>query len=250
MMTYGKYNSILKITTVFSLMFIAFVVVFYTPEQAHAAPWLGEPIYQVLSNTSSGMGKITAEVWTITMNVVNSFVLALLIYVAFMNILRIQMDSYAVKKFLPTFIMTIILANFSFLIARIIIDIGNIAISIFLTGNQQNNLSGAFDELIKQQPIAPGKEESGANYYAIINAYIFKQFFVIAGAIMMFILSFVFLVRNYMLYFLIAIAPLGFLAMALPITKKYFQQWWGTFTKWVFMPVVSVFWLWLGGQFV
>ncbi len=252
-----KHNLIQQAITVSSLMFIAFVVVFYTPEQAHAAPWLGEPIYQVLSNTSSGMGKITADVWTVTMNVVNSFVLALLIYVAFMNILRIQMDSYAVKKFLPTFIMTIILANFSFLIARIIIDLGNIVISIFLAGNQQNALSGAFDKLIVCDnpgdlgcPIAPDKVEPGANYYAVINAYIFKQFFVIAGAIMMFILSFVFLVRNYMLYFLIAIAPLGFLAMALPITKKYFQQWWGTFTKWVFMPVVSVFWLWLGGQFV
>lgn len=252
-----KHNLIQQAITVSSLMFIAFVVVFYTPEQAHAASWFGEPIYKVLGNTGSGMGKITSDVWTVTMNVVNSFVLALLIYVAFMNILRIQMDSYAVKKFLPTFIMTIILANFSFLIARIIIDLGNIVISIFLAGNQQNALSGAFDKLIVCDnpgdlgcPIAPDKVEPGANYYAVINAYIFKQFFVIAGAIMMFILSFVFLVRNYMLYFLIAIAPLGFLAMALPITKKYFQQWWGTFTKWVFMPVVSVFWLWLGGQFV
>lgn len=252
-----KYNFIQQTTAVIFLMFITFVVVFNTPQHAHAAPWLGEPIYQVLNNTSSGMGKITAEVWTITMNVVNSFVLALLIYVAFMNILRIQMDSYAVKKFLPTFIMTIILANFSFLIARIILDLGNIVISIFLVGNQENALTGTFDNLVRCNdagdpgcPIAPGSETAGDNYYAVINAYIFKQFFVIAGAIMMFILSFIFLVRNYMLYFLIAIAPLGFLAMALPITKKYFQQWWGTFTKWVFMPVVSVFWLWLGGQFV
>ena len=246
----NKYNLVQKIVLVTPLIFLVGVIFYYLTPHASAASWFGEPIYKVLGNTGSGMGKITSEVWTITMNVVNSFVLALLIYVAFMNILRIQMDSYAVKKFLPTFIMTIILANFSFLIARIIIDLGNIAISIFLTGNQQNNLSGAFDELIKQKPIKPGDEGQGANYFAIINAYIFKQFFVIAGAIMMFILSFVFLVRNYMLYFLIAIAPLGFLAMALPITKKYFQQWWGTFTKWVFMPVVSVFWLWLGGKFV
>ena len=246
----NKYNLVQKIVLITPLLFLVGVIFYYLTPHASAASWFGEPIYKVLGNTGSGMGKITSEVWTITMNVVNSFVLALLIYVAFMNILRIQMDSYAVKKFLPTFIMTIILANFSFLIARIIIDLGNIAISIFLTGNQQNNLSGAFDELIKQKPIKPGDEGQGANYFAIINAYIFKQFFVIAGAIMMFILSFVFLVRNYMLYFLIAIAPLGFLAMALPITKKYFQQWWGTFTKWVFMPVVSVFWLWLGGQFV
>lgn len=243
-------NFIRKILLILPVIVSITLFYFSMYSHAHAASWFGEPIYQVLGNTGSGMGKITSDVWTVTMNVVNSFVLALLIYVAFMNILRIQMDSYAVKKFLPTFIMTIILANFSFLIARIIIDLGNIAISIFLTGNQQNNLSGVFDELITQKPIKPGDEGTEANYYAVINAYIFKQFFVIGAAVMMFILSFIFLVRNYMLYFLIAIAPLGFLAMALPITKKYFQQWWGTFTKWVFMPVVSVFWLWLGGQFV
>lgn len=244
-----KYNFSPIIALNICLASIAFIIVFSLPQQASASPF-GEPIYRVLMDTSSGMGEITARVWNATMNVVNSLVLVLLIYIAFMNILRIQIDSYAVKKFLPTFIMTIILANFSFLIARIIIDIGNITIALFLVGNEQNALTGAFDELIDKVPIAPGKQEAGENYFAVINAYIFKQFFVIAGAIMMFILSFVFIVRNYMLYFLIAIAPLGFLSMALPSTKKYFQQWWSNFTKWVFMPVISVFWLWLGGQFV
>jgi hypothetical protein len=246
----NKYNLTQKIVLLTPVLFLVGVIFYYLTPHTNAAPWFGEPIYKVLGDTGSGMGQVTARVWNITINIVNSFVLALLIYVSFMNILRIQMDSYAVKKFLPTFIMTIILANFSFLIARIIIDLGNIVISAFLVGNQQNNLSGVFDELIEQVPIGPGKQEGGANYYAVITGYIFKQFFVIAGAIMMFILSFIFLIRNYMLYFLIAIAPLGFLAMALPITKKYFQQWWSNFTKWVFMPVISVFWLWLGGQFV
>jgi hypothetical protein len=244
-----KYNFSPIIALNICLASIAFIIVFSLPQQASASPF-GEPIYRVLMDTSSGMGEITARVWNATMNVVNSLVLVLLIYIAFMNILRIQIDSYAVKKFLPTFIMTIILANFSFLIARIIIDIGNITIALFLVGNEQNALTGAFDELIDKVPIAPGKQEAGENYFAVINAYIFKQFFIITGAVMMFILSFVFIVRNYMLYFLIAIAPLGFLSMALPSTKKYFQQWWSNFTKWVFMPVISVFWLWLGGQFV
>ena len=212
--------------------------------------WIA-PIYEVLSDTNSGAGQIVATIWRRMMDVVNSFVLALLIYVAFMNILRIQMDSYAVKKFLPTFIMTIILANFSFLISRIIIDLGNMAISVFLYGDAANQMSGVFGELLADGPPPPGETlPAGSNYYGAIFSYIIKQLVGITGAVLMFILSIYFFIRNYMLYFLVAMAPLGFLAMALPVTKKYFQMWWSNFTKWVFMPVVSVFWLWLAGQFV
>lgn len=227
----------------------ALFLIFSTSSHSHAA-WI-EPIYQVLANTSSGTGQIVARIWTTMMNVVNSFVLALLIYVAFMNILRIQLDSYAVKKFLPTFIMTIILANFSFLIARIIIDLGNMAITVFLHGDPANGMSGVFGNLIADGPPAPGTSlPAGSNYYGTIFSYTIKQLVGITGAVLMFILAIIFFIRNYMLYFLVAMAPLGFLAMALPLTKKYFQMWWSNFTKWVFMPVVSIFWLWLAGQFV
>lgn len=226
---------------------------FALPEKTQAARWI-TPIYEVLSNTNSGAGAVVASIWTTMMNVVNSFVLALLIYVAFMNILRIQMDSYAVKKFLPTFIMAIILANFSFLIARIMIDVANIGMSVFLVGNPGQGISGAFHSLVGEPPLGPqnfgGDSGQEGSYTMYIIVYMLRQAFTIVGAVLIFILSLIFLVRNYMLYFLIAIAPAAFLSMALPITKKYFQQWWGNFTKWVFLPMVSIFWLWLAGQFL
>ncbi|MCX6810247.1 MAG: hypothetical protein NTY30_00710 [Candidatus Berkelbacteria bacterium] len=195
-----------------------------------------------------GMGAVTARIWYDIMAVCNSLVLAVLIWVAFMNILRIQMDSYAVKKFLPTFIMAIILANFSFLISRMLLDIANIAISAFLTGNQAHGVTGAFSGLIAEKPIGP--VGFTGNYAGYILVYILKQIFVGVGAVLVAILAFIFLLRNYFIYFLICISPAAFMAMILPITKKYFQQWWSQFLKWIFMPVVSVFWLWLAGEFL
>lgn len=275
-------KTFLFLTTAF--LFGLFVL--FSPPKAHAAitSILGissiDPIYKVLTpkpdcpkivaaagavgfagnqaNASicfSGTGQVVATVWYDIMAVVNSFVLAVLIWVAFMNILRIQMDSYAVKKILPTFIMAIILANFSFLIARMLLDLANIAISAFLTGSQNNSITGAFNTLIGEpvygpQDIATKIQGYDGNYGGYITVYIIKQLALMVGAFFVAILGFVFLVRNYFLYFLVAIAPAACMSLVLPITKKYFQQWFSQFLKWAFMPVISVFWLWLAGTFV
>ncbi len=258
------------------VFFLSFFIFSYAPK-AQAIDWpTVEPIYKVLSpdtskpncsstaanigaggNTAScftdasgndTMGSVTVKIWGIILNIMNTLVLAALIWVAFMNILRIQIDSYAVKKILPTFIMSVVLANFSFLIARMIIDLSNVSISVFLTGSPSNGVTGAFNDILSQTPNRPVPSDNSYSGYIIV--YILKQFFVIVGAVLMAILGFIFLVRNFFLYFLICVAPAAFMAMILPMTKKYFQQWWSQFWKWVFMPVISVFWLWLAGEFL
>lgn len=244
-----------------AMLFFSIVVVLAFAPKAEAA----DPIYKVLSPVDNctagsnalqpaadcfdGMGKVVVQIWYTVMTAVNSLVLAMLIWVAFMNILRQQMDSYAVKKILPAFIMAVVLSNFSFLIARIMIDIGNVSISIFLDGSQTNGITGAFDGITTVLPSGPS-DGTITNYSGYIFIYMFKQLFVLVASVLILILSFLFMIRNYFLYFLIAIAPAAYMAMILPMTKKYFQQWWSQFMKWVFMPVISVFWLWLAGQFL
>lgn len=230
------------------IMPVSFVVLFFFAPHAHAAGLTVDAVYQVLGDTTSGSGKIVADIWRNMINLVDSLVILALIAVAFANILRYQLDSYAVKKFLPAFIMAVILANFSFLISRIVIDIANMVMSLFLFGDTANNITGAFNGLIGDIPDGPDGFQG--NYVGYILGYIFKQSLTVVGAVLVFILAFIFLIRNYLIYFLVAIAPLGFMAMVLPVTKKYFQMWWSNFTKWVFMPVVSLFWLWLAGQFM
>jgi len=228
---------------------IIFLVIFFVFQStpAHGI----DPLWKVLKPpfAPGSLGKIISDIWQTMMNLVNSLVLIALVYVAFMNILRVQLDSYAVKKILPTFIMAVILANFSFLISRIVIDFGSVAISIFLLGDTQTNIGSVFDGLVGEQVLPPGSQVPESNYFMYTVSYDIKQLMAISGSILVFILAFIFLIRNYMIYFLVAIAPIAFMAMVLPMTKKYFQQWWSNMFKWVFMPVVSVFWLWLAGRF-
>jgi hypothetical protein len=252
---------------IYVVVFGALIIPFIQIPHAHAATMFNiEPLYKVLTPNVSAYpdsygfapksyGYFVAYIWQIMMNAVNSLVLLVLVYVAFMNILRLKMDSYAVKKILPTFIMAVIMANFSFLICRIIIDLGNVAVSLFLLGDTNNKITSAFDSLIKAPPISPDAfaadtTNAGATYAGYIFAYSMKQLLLMVGSVLMFVLSFLFLIRNIMIYFLVAISPVAFMTMIIPNTSKYFQQWWSNMTKWVFMPVVSVFWLWLAGQFM
>ena len=244
-----KQKILQKMIMVLPLVFLAVVIVAIFSPHAQAATWF-EPLWKTLKNTDSGIGQVVATVWQSCMALVNSLVLIALVYVAFMNILRVQMDSYAVKKILPTFIMAVILANFSFLISRILVDFASVICGYLLLGGKENGVTGAFDKLINDTPPDINLQAPADTSYAgAILAYIVKQILVMVGSVFIFILSFIFLVRDYMVYFLVAIAPIGFMAMVLPLTKKYFQMWWSNFSKWVFMPVVSVFWLWLAGQF-
>ena len=212
-----------------------FVVFFFAIPKAHAL----NSVYQVLSDTTSGYGQTVATIWSGTMNLMDALVILILIVIALANIMRYQLDSYAVKKFLPTFIMAIIAAHCSFLVARIIIDFANIVMSLCLFGSTENKITGAFDALIGDSPVGP--KGFAGNYIGYILGYTFKQLMVTAGAVLVLILSFVFLIRNYLIYFLVSISPLGFMAMVLPATKKYFQMWWSNFVKWAFMPVISLF---------
>lgn len=214
------------------------------PLQAHAATI--EPIYKVLQTQTA-----VKDVWSKVLLLVNSLGIAFLIFIAFTNILRININNYAIKKILPTLVLTIIAANFSYLICRLLVDLANIACSLLINGSSGtattitaagavSNVNGAFDFATK----FPSTDISTENY-GVYLLYALGEF---VGVIFMLILAFLFFIRNYIIYFLVALAPLAFVCLVLPQTKSVFNQWWSNFWKWTFLPIVSLFWLWVGGQ--
>jgi len=217
---------------------ILFSVIFLSPSSSHAM----ESVSTILNNTSSGEGGTVSTVWKYIMNFVNGFVVLLLIAVAFAQILRLNINTYGVKKILPTLVLAIIAAQFSMLFCKLMIDFSSIIIDKLLYG--AGGLGGQINVVFGSSPgeNCPGITGGGCEFWKLIGG-----FMMIAGAILVFILSYLFVIRNYLLYFMVGIAPLAFMAMVLPQTKSLFNQWWSTFAKWTFMPVVSVFWLWVGG---
>lgn len=72
--------------------------------------------------------EILFNAWQISMYIVNILVVFFLIFIAFANALRINIETYEIKKTLPNFIISIILANLSFLIVKFLLDFSDILV--------------------------------------------------------------------------------------------------------------------------
>jgi len=239
-----------KIFKILGLIIPVFILVTFLFAIPHA--YALEPAYKVLKNTSSGMGAQVKDIWTILINLVNSFIIVLLIIVAFAQILRLNINTYGIKKILPSLIFAIIAANFSFLFCRLLVDFANIAINALIDANPASN--NAITTIGNSDWASPAtlkvREAVDNGRWGTMLWFIFAQFFVFAAGILVLILAFLFLIRLWVIYFLVALSPLAMMAMVLPQTKSIFGQWWTNMSKWTFMPVISVFWVWLAGKWV
>lgn len=229
------------------LLFFVVIIILLPVQKAFAFDI--KPAFEVLSDTNSGTGAQVKSVWSMIMNLANSVIIILLILVAFSQILRININTYGVKKILPALVLAIIAANFSFLFCRLMIDVANIIISALLQNGDVQLGKISFNGAGWASPESMNTYTAvNKNQWGLVLWFVIAQLLVIAGAIAMLILSFLFFIRLWLIYFLVPLAPLAIMATVLPQTKSLFNQWWSNFSKWVFMPVVSVFWLWLGGQ--
>ena len=195
------------------------------------------------------------DIWNWSLSLVNVIVAGVLIFLAFVNILHIQYDTYALKKSLPTLIMAIILANFSLLICRMFVDFSDVVTRSFVGGDPQvlakalNDALGLTpSNLIAQNPALLGTGilacgvavfflgmTSGVTLIALLVVFIFA----ILPTIGILILAFLLYIRVAVLYVIVAVSPLAFICIALPSTQGFFKQWFSQFTKWVFMaPIV------------
>ena len=232
-----------------ALISLVFLAVLFVPTYVHA-----EKIYEVLSPAStSGPSQTVRDVWTQLRNMINYLVMAFLIYVAFLNILRVQTNTYSIKKILPALIFGVILANFSFFICRFFVDMASLGMDLLINSPNGANAIGSGDnfgiagsfalQIDKNQILNPDKSLN-FGYTFVAGIFSLLEF---VGAIIILILAFLFFLRNYVIYFLVALSPIAFMVAGIPMAKTVWNQWWTNFTKWTFMPIVSLFWLWVGG---
>lgn len=195
--------------------------------------------------------------WQISRDVANlGFVLTMII-VAFMTIIRVE--SYGAKKLLPKLIAAAIIVNFSFTIAAVFIDFGNITAGFFLDKIDPGNnifgmterLAGAFGPqrfiLGEDDPLPPNPEEESGLLTEIGTAFLtslagltFSVVFTLIATIVLLALAAMLLVRYVYLSLLLAAAPLVWLFWVFPGLQGLYSKWWDAFMKWVFFaPAVS-----------
>jgi len=225
------------------------------------APAGGEGVGSSCKDTESMADLISNDkvksVWRGILGFINYFLIFILILIGFANILRIQIDTYAIKKILPTLIIAIILANFSFLICQILLELCKAIfseINIIAGGGPNTNIVKQIWEAIFPYMKLISTTQKAGNWFldhglvwvmlGPIGFTALTGLFI--GAILAFIvivvfaiLYFLLLIRKFVLIVLVVLSPLAFFALALPMTSNYFKMWWSQFMKWALMPIAS-----------
>ncbi len=201
----------------------------------------GSSIRDALTTTGQNPWVITA--WKGVLALANIGLVVVLIFIAVVNILRIQYDTYAIKKALPYLIIGIILANFSLLIIRMFVDFSNILTSLFLHGY---STPGDFAKaLIGDTNVLTNTNQNPMGGSVGIGTLLLWFIFALGVMLAFVILGFLFYIRFAVVLILAIVAPLAFIAMAFPPTQGVFKQWWGWLMKFIFMKPISFFLLWL-----
>lgn len=214
-----------------------FAFALFIPEYAAAGN-----VCQVLKDPNQSQS--IRDSWQLFITAVDYLILALLILIAFAQILRIQVDSYGVKKVLPTLILAIVAAQFSYKIVQLLVDVANVTVTFFSDSTNPNGASEIGKSIA--QGIAPNFDwPRNSILDGVVNNLV-----MLVTAIEFFILGILFVAREWIIYILTIISPIAFMAIVLPQTKTYFSKWFTEISKWIFMPIVSVAILWLGQKII
>ena len=213
----------------------------------------------------------------ITLPLANIVILLAFLVIALATILRIE--TYGMKKLLPTLIIIALLINFAPTVLGVIMDGVNLLMKFFL-----NPLGGAFDtfstfsknltaplitsaaliasnaafqDLKIQVPIAGGIVSAikaiGAaalTFFTIKPLFltIIISLFSLLSGMTFLCFAFLFIVRYFKIWIAVILSPVYIALYILPGTRKYFQQWWNDFIKWALIGIVGAFYLYIGSQ--
>ncbi|MCB9798910.1 hypothetical protein H6758_04255 [Candidatus Nomurabacteria bacterium] len=187
--------------------------------------------------------------WTMVRDVANMFFVVALMAIAFMTILGA--GGYEWKKAMGKLIFGAIFINFSNLICGIIIDAAYVFTITFLSAVVQaagGNLINMFslDAVLGLVQNTPDSDALFQNLrLELLAASFIMVMFGVLAAYTIGAYAIVMVIRMVVLWTLIILSPIAFLAQAIPKGEKFSSRWWSEFLKHVLVAPVMVFFLWL-----
>lgn len=180
--------------------------------------------------------------WRAILAVVNILVIIALLAISFSNALRLNIDSYQLKKALPKLIIGVLLANASFFIVKFMADISTATLMFIVEESGQSSLAGFIKLAIGRISIETILK---VGEFAAPLMGIVVIIFGLIIAIGLVWLALILYVRLAYVYFLAIVSPLALLAYGLPGLEKHFRTWWQDLTKWLFIlpAMAGVFWI-------
>ncbi|MEI6039904.1 MAG: hypothetical protein WCP93_00975 [Candidatus Berkelbacteria bacterium] len=183
------------------------------------------------------------SVWKVMMGLANAFVAIILIFFAFVNIAHIEYDTYQLKKALPKLIIGIVMANFSMLICRMLVDLASV-----LTATFTHNPKGLMGGIMCAMGIHPSGSIGEYFLQILAQQWLWILLVVLAVFISILYLGILLLIRHGVILVLAAVAPIAFILLAFPPTESYFKKWWEWFVSWTFMGPIMTLILWMAGM--
>lgn len=190
-------------------------------------------------------GGIISRVWHISMGVVNVVVILALLAIAFANILHLNINTYAAKKALPGLIIGVIGANASLLFARFLADVTQ-ALSTWAADIGTHG--GTISSLVGWDfPLAIGRALIDPILLVVAGGFLFWPIWLIGIILVLYylfmIIAFMFSLfkRLIILYFLVMVAPIAFIAYGVPGLQQYFFKWWDSFLRFLFLFPIILF---------
>jgi hypothetical protein len=178
--------------------------------------------------------------WMAVRDVFNIIFIMTLLFSAFATIFQISKYNY--KNILLNLILMALLVNFSYPIARFIIDLSNVIMYGFL----QNMSGNYFMTIIKSSGVTGLFNTESTDIFFLLAMIIFTFIF----AITLDTIAILLLIRVVSLAIAVIFSPLGFVGSVLPGTKLASKgsEWWTEFLKNCFAGPIMIFMLYIANS--
>lgn len=195
--------------------------------------------------------------WTMVRDVANMFFVVIFLVIAIGTILGLE--QYQWNKTLVKLVLAAVFINFSNLICGLFIDVAHVFTITFvnaISATAGGNLINMFklDQIFKltsdatTPTAAAGAVGTGENpnltirlLAASVAAFLFAGLSLITIAVYTIVL----LYRVIILWVLIILSPIAYVASVLPQSQSYAKEWWDEFSRYVLVAPLMVFFLWL-----
>ncbi len=230
-----------------------------------------------LNSTAYALGFLTTS-WGLVLNLANMFFIFILIYTAF--VIMLKAETTRTLQILAWVIAIALVVNFSFFFTRVVIDAGNILATQFYNGiTAQPNIAGVtldgstgpnapvditrgmmqalgIEKPLTQQGFTNWQAATGNTNSAWSGLLVLTVVF-LSTAVLFWMLAFglamiaiKFVLRVVGLWFVLIASPLAFVSKTLPKTQKFFEMWLQTLVGFSFYPAIFLFMFFVLNQFV
>ncbi len=207
--------------------------------------WILSPNFISYSYTNPGGANPNPVIKTglaVTQGFANMFLVLILVYIAIATIL--QLADYKTKRILVIFIVVALLVNFSPVICGLIVDASNIIMNFFIQDLSVDTFSETMGAKVAEMKTEYWVETEEGPVAQLVQLAVLVPFLFVLTFILL-IFAVIFMLRYVAIWLLVILSPIAFICYILPITKKYFDQWWQQFINWSFIGVTCGFFLYL-----